>query len=239
MDSIGDRKVLKLALVSVVPASLIAAAAAYAMTNDPGDAAVSEVAPIEVSAPVVTVEKAAERSISRTVSAIGSLTAREEVLVEGQAQVEGTRVDTILAEVGDYVVKGQLMATLDRAVLVARLDQQNAEIAKAEAGIAQAKAEIVEAEASEREAAGALLRASELAKGDIVSPEKLEQRKSAAAVAVARLDAQRQKLEMLKADKLLAEAKQRETGSTFRARRLPHRRAVSLHRNPPRWDRLR
>lgn len=209
MDSIGDRKVLKLALISVVPASLIVAAAAYAMTNDPGDAAASEAASIEVNTPVITVERTAERPISRTVFATGSLTSREDVLVG--VQVEGIRLDAVLVEAGDYVQKDQVMATLDRAVLLARLDQQNAEIAKAEAGIAQAKAEIVEAEASEREAALALSRASELAKGDIVSQEKLEQRKSAAAVAIARLDARQQNLEALKADKLLAQARRRET----------------------------
>jgi HlyD family secretion protein len=198
-------------LVSVVPASLIAAAAAYAMTSNPSDAAGSETEIMEASVPVVTVDQAVERAISRTAFAIGSLTSREDVLVGARVQMEGIWLDAVLVEVGDHVEKGQVMATLDRAVLLARLDQQNAEIAKADAGIAQAKAEIVEAEASEREAALALSRATELAKGDIVSKEKLEQRKSAAAVAVARLDAQRQKLEALKADKLLAEAKQRET----------------------------
>jgi HlyD family secretion protein len=211
MDSVGDRKILKLALVSVVPASLIAAAAAYAMTSNPSDAADSETPFMEVSVPVVTVDQAAERAISQTAFAIGSLTSREDVLVGARVQIEGIWLDAVLVEVGDYVEKGQVMATLDRAVLLVRLDQQNAEIAKADAGIAQAKAEIVEAEASEREAALALLRATELAKGDIVSQEKLEQRKSAATVAIARLDAQRQNLEALKADKLLAEARRRET----------------------------
>lgn len=211
MGSFGDRKILKLALVSVVPASLIAAVAAYALANNPGDAAGSEAALIEVSVPVVTVDQAAERAISRTVFAVGSLVSREDVLVGARVQMEGIWLDTILVEVGEYVEKGQVMATLDRAVLLVRLDQQNAEIAKAEAGIAQAKAGIVEAEASEREAALALARASELAKGDIVSQEKLEQRKSAAAIAIARLDAQQQNLAALKADKLLAEARRRET----------------------------
>lgn len=211
MDSIRNRKVLKLALVSVVPASLIAAAAACAVTNEPGNAAAAETALMEVGVPVVIVEKAAERPISQTVFATGSLIAREEVLAGAQVQSEGIRLNAILVEVGDYVEKGQGMATLDRAVLLARIDQQNAEVTKAEAGIAQAKFEIVEAEASERETALALSRASELAKGEIVTQERLEQRKSAAAVATARLEAQRQNLEVLKAEKLLAEAKRRET----------------------------
>lgn len=208
MDLIGDRRVLKLALFSAVPASLMAAAAIYA-TKAPGDPPGVEVAALDASVPAVTVDKAAERPISRRVFATGSLIAREDVLVG--TQVEGIRLDAILVEIGDTVEKSQIMAKLDRAVLKARLDQQNAEIAKADAGMAQARAAIMEAEASEREAAQALSRALELAKGDIVSQEKLEQRRSAAAVAAARLDAQRQNLEALKADKLLAEAKRGET----------------------------
>jgi RND family efflux transporter MFP subunit len=211
MDSIGDRKVLRLALACAVPASLVAAAATYAMTNAPGDAAAPDAASAEASAPAVLVERAAERAISCTVFATGSLTAREEVLVGVQVQVDGMRLHAVLVEAGDYVQKGQVMATLDRAVLLARLDQQDAEIARANAGIAQAKAAIVEAEASERETAAALLRASELARRDIVSQEKLEQSKAAPAVASARLDAQRQNWEALRADKLLAQAKRRET----------------------------
>jgi HlyD family secretion protein len=211
MHSTGDRKAFKLALACVVPASLIAAAATYAMTEDAGNAPALEAASMVVSVPVVTVEEAAERAISRRVIAMGSLTPREEVLVAAQVPVEGIRLDAVLVEVGNYVHKGQVMATLDRAVLLARLDQQNAEIARADAGIAQAKAAIAEAEASERETAAALLRASELAKRDIVSQEKLEQSKAAAAIGKARLDAQRQNSEALKADKRLAEAKRRET----------------------------
>jgi multidrug efflux pump subunit AcrA (membrane-fusion protein) len=118
MHSTGDRKAFKQALACVVPASLISAAATYAMTEDAGNAPALEAASMVVSVPVVTVEEAAERAISRRVIAMGSLTPREEVLVAAQVPVEGIRLDAVLVEVGNYVHKGQVMATLGQSVEV-------------------------------------------------------------------------------------------------------------------------
>jgi HlyD family secretion protein len=88
------------------------------------------------AAPIATTLARAERhSITETLAVTGSLVAREEIVVG--AEVDGLRIVEILADVGDRVEKGQVLARLDSAMLRTQLAQNTSAIAMAEASFAQ------------------------------------------------------------------------------------------------------
>src|SRR5258706_13313026 len=124
------------------------------------------------AAPVATTLARAERhSITETLAVTGSLAAREEIVVG--AEVDGLRIVELLADIGDRVEQGQVLARLDGAMLRTQLAQNTSTIAKAEASIAQARASIAETQAAEAEAAGALKRTQTLCATGTSSPAQL------------------------------------------------------------------
>src|SRR3984893_16014927 len=124
------------------------------------------------TAPMATTLARAERhSITETLEVTGSLVAREEVVVG--AEVDGLRIVEILADVGDRVEQGQVLARLDATMLRTQLAQTTSMIAMAEASIAQMKASIAEAQATEAEAADALQRTQTLGATGTTSPVQL------------------------------------------------------------------
>ncbi|HXO90505.1 MAG TPA: biotin/lipoyl-binding protein, partial [Stellaceae bacterium] len=99
------------------------------------------------AAPIATTLARAERhSITETLAVTGSLVAREEIVVG--AEFDGLRIVEILADVGDHVEQGQVLARLDGTMLRIQLAQNTSTIAKAEASIAQVKASIAETQAA-------------------------------------------------------------------------------------------
>src|SRR4030081_777462 len=107
------------------------------------------------AAPVATTLARAERhSITETLAVTGSLAAREEIVVG--AGGDGLRIVEILADVGDGVEQGQVLARLDGNMLRIQLAQNTSTIAKAEASIGQVRASIAETQAAEAEAAHGL-----------------------------------------------------------------------------------
>lgn len=84
----------------------------------------------------VKVGRVALRSIGGPVSASGLLVAREEAAIS--PQLSGYRVLRVLADEGEVVRAGQMLAVLDSKLLEARLDQARAALAEAEARAAQA-----------------------------------------------------------------------------------------------------
>ncbi len=58
------------------------------------------------------------------------------------AQIDGLRIVELLADDGDHVTKGQVLARLDRSQLDALVAQNDAALARADAAIAQAKSQI-------------------------------------------------------------------------------------------------
>src|SRR5260370_17010952 len=100
--------------------------------------------------------RAERHSITETLAVTGSLVAREEIVVG--TELDGLRIVDILADVGDRVEQGQVLARLDATMLRIQLAQNTSMIAIAEASIAQMKASIAEAQATEPEAAAALKR---------------------------------------------------------------------------------
>src|SRR5258708_28426028 len=123
------------------------------------------------AAPIATTLARAERhSITETLAVSGSLVAREEIVVG--AEVDGLPIVEILADVGDRVEKGQVLARLDSTMLRTQLAQNTAAIAMTEASIAQMKASIAETKPTEAQAIDALKRAQTLAATATVSPSQ-------------------------------------------------------------------
>jgi len=99
-------------------------------------------APSVTASPVpgtsVTVAEVETSSINRTLNADGTVEAFEMISVG--AQETGLKIDQVLVGEGDFVKKGQLMATLDRSLLEAQLAQGKAGVAEAEARLAELQA---------------------------------------------------------------------------------------------------
>ncbi len=161
-----------------------------------------------VAAPAITVVRATAAPIAQRASVTGTLTPRETVSVG--ADVEGLRVEALLADEGDRVEAGQVLARLATDTIEVNLARSDSQIARAEAGIAQAQAQVAEAESAAVEAEAALKRTQALSGKGIVGQEILDQRVSGAAATRARLVSARQGIALAEADKAAAQAERRE-----------------------------
>ena len=165
-------------------------------------------APHADRAPLVTTTTATRGEMVETVQVTGTLVAREEIVVA--PQIEGLRIVEILAEEGDRVAKGQVLARLSRETLDAQAAQSSAQLARADAGIAQARAALAQAQAALAASAPALDRAKTLAKTGAGTDAMLEARAADQAANVARLDAARQGLASAQAERKALEAAREE-----------------------------
>jgi len=170
-----------------------------------GEAAVKPAEPI---IPAVTVVKAKASAVTESVIVSGTFMPREEIMVA--AEVDGLSIAEILAEEGDKVEKGQVLARLNKATLKAQLAQNAAQIARSEAATAQAQSQIAEAEALVASSTKARARASKLAKSGYGSEATLEQAVSASELAAARVATAKKFVEASKAEKAVAEAQRAE-----------------------------
>jgi RND family efflux transporter MFP subunit len=206
---VSEKKDITMARASA-PARILAIFLAGASPWWPVAAAQAQAqAPAVPRAPSVTVATAETGTLAETVVLTGTLVARNEVMVA--PEVEGLRIVEILAEEGDRVARGQVLARLTRDTVEAQLAQSQASVARADAAIAQARSQIVEAQATRTQAESQLSRARQLRSGGNTSAQALEDREAEARVAAARLAAAEQALRLAQADKTLAEAQLRET----------------------------
>jgi RND family efflux transporter MFP subunit len=159
-------------------------------------------------APSVTVSRVTMNDFVETAVVSGSLSPREEILVS--PEIEGLRVLELLADEGDRVKKGQVLARLVSEQIDAQLAQNQANLARSNAAIAQAQSQIVQAEAQAKEAAAQLQRAEPLKKSGYLSGSTYDQRESAAHTTAAQLIAARDGLTAAKAEKAQVEAQGRE-----------------------------
>lgn len=194
------RFVLLLPFLALSLAGAAADPARAASPNSPGGA--------DPRPPAVSVVRVARGALTERAVLTGTLVPREEVVVS--PQVEGLAVTEILAEEGDRVTQGQVLARLARDTVDTALAQNAAQTARAEAAIAQARASIAEAQAARTQADLAFARSRELVRGGSVSREAYEARDAAARVAAARAEAADQALHVAQADRALAEAQRRE-----------------------------
>lgn len=164
--------------------------------------------PAESRPATVTVAAAGFGPIAEQVGLTGTLVPREEVLVS--PQISDLAITEILAEEGDTVVAGQVLARLSRDQLDATVAQNAASVARAEAAIAQARAGVLEANATKTQSDLALGRTRDLVGHGNASRETLEARDAAAQTAAARLDAAQNLLRAAAADLAMASAQRRE-----------------------------
>ena len=181
--------------------SLVAAPAAYAEQAKPAQ-------PAQQTGPAITVTTAKRGEIVQSVVVSGTMVARDEVLV--MPEVDGFVVTELLAEEGDRVAAGQVLARLSRTTLEVQKSQNAAQIARAEAAVAQARAQIAEAEANLVQANNAFDRTKTLRESGNASLETFDQRSAAARSAQARLNSMHQALSITSADLALAQAQGRD-----------------------------
>jgi HlyD family secretion protein len=160
------------------------------------------------SAPAVSVVKSVTSDFIDTVLVNGSVVARDEILVG--AEVEGLRVIEVLADEGDRVKKGQVLARLTADTLAAQAAQNDASLARALAGIAQARSNITSAEAKREEAQNAYNRGKPLRGSGYLSESVQDQREAAAKTADAQLASSKDGLRLAEADKNLVDAQRKE-----------------------------
>ncbi|MEQ1694314.1 MAG: efflux RND transporter periplasmic adaptor subunit [Hyphomicrobiaceae bacterium] len=177
-------------------------------STQPATQAQSSTAPTNATAPAVSVIKVTAADFVETVLITGSVVARDEILIA--PEVEGLRVLELLADEGDAVTKGQVLARLSNDALQAQLAQNEANLARSDAAIAVARSTIVQAEATDKEAANAFERAKPLKQSGYVSGATYDQREAAASMAQSKLVAARDGLTSAMADKAALEAQRRE-----------------------------
>jgi HlyD family secretion protein len=139
--------------------------------------------PLAPAALTVAVTTPQMVTLPRSLAAQGSVSARDELVIGADAN--GVRLTTLLADTGDTVRRGQLLARGDDAQLRAQLAQQHALVRQAEVELAQAEAN--------------LERAERVQDSGIYSVEAVQTRRTAAQAAAAKLalaQAQRAELEV-------------------------------------------
>ncbi|WP_175525608.1 efflux RND transporter periplasmic adaptor subunit [Bosea sp. OK403] len=164
--------------------------------------------PAPGAGPSVTITKAKTSEIVQSVVVSGSMIARDEVLVS--PELDGVQVVELVAEEGDKVAAGQVLARLSRVTLEVQKAQNDAQIARAEAAIAQSNAQIVEAQANLVAANNNFDRTKALRSTGNVSNETYDQRDAAARAGEAKLNSSRQALAISTADLALAKAQGRD-----------------------------
>lgn len=189
----------------LLPLVALACAPAVAFAQAPASAATSQQPP---SGPAITVTSAKRDEIVQSVVVSGSMIARDEVLVA--PEIDGFVITELLAEEGDRVSAGQVLARLSRTTLEVQRAQNDAQTAKAEAAIDQAKAQIVEAEANLVQANNAFDRTKALRDSGNASLETFDQRAAVARGSQARLNSAKQALAMAQADLALSQAQGRD-----------------------------
>jgi len=176
-----------------------------------GAARAAEAVPSEASGPhppSVTVVEAVAGSLTERVIVTGDLVPKDEILVT--PQVDGLATIEILAEEGDRVAMGEVLARLSRDTIEVAVAQADAQIARAKAAIAQARTQIVQSQATLKQAQNSFERAERLRKTGTASVETYETREAEALVAQAQAAAAEEQLALAEADLALAEAQKRE-----------------------------
>lgn len=156
------------------------------------------------SAPAITVTPVTRRVLRDTAIVTGMIGPVEQVQVA--PQVEGQQIEALLAEVGDSVQAGQVLARLSTASLTLQKTQLAASLAAARAAIAQSEAQMLEAQAAADEANRAAERTLKLKDQGSASQVALDKANAAAVSGNARAAIAVQALESTKANLALVEA---------------------------------
>lgn len=190
---------LSISVLALTPAALTPPVLAQ-------EAAASEPAPEAAppALPAINVTETAPRALTDRVIATGLITPVEEVQV--QPLIEGQPIESLLADVGDSVTEGQVLAVLSKTALELQKSQALASLASARATIAQAEAQLVEAEASAADAARTAERTAKLKDQGTATQAAADTANANAVAATARVTVARQSLEAARAQMALYEA---------------------------------
>jgi len=150
------------------------------------------------------------RDLSSKVLATGEVNAQVGAKVKVGARVSG-KVEELLANIGDRVEEGQVIARIEQDDLQAVVDRRNAELRQAKARLStvknvgpkkidRARAEVERYKATLRQAEKHLERQERLIKKDFTSEEALDRAKEQAEVAQAQLAAAKEALELTKTE---------------------------------------
>ncbi len=187
---------MRLTIAPVLPLALLSGLALLAPPQGArAETALPDPAATETGAavlPAITVSPVARRVLRDRVIASGLIGPVEEVRV--QPLTEGQPIEALLADVGDRVAAGQVLARLSPSTLQLQRSQLDASLAQAVANIAQGEAQLVEATASADEAKRVSDRNAALKDQNIVSQAVADQAQAAYAAAAARATAARQAL---------------------------------------------
>jgi HlyD family secretion protein len=159
-------------------------------------------------AAAVTVAPAVRGEIVETALVVGTLVARNEVLVG--PEIEGLRIVEILAEEGDRVERGAVLVRLSRETLDAQAAQLDAELARVDAAIAQARSQISQADANFSFAETDLSRSQSLLRSGSSTQAVVDQKQTAWRAAQAQLQAARDSERAAQAQRKAVEAQRRE-----------------------------
>ena len=162
----------------------------------------------ETRPPSVTIVAADRATLVETVTVTGTLVAREEILVS--PQIENLAITEILAEEGDDVKIGQVLARLAHDAIDASVAQNAAQIARADAAVSQSQSQIIENEANRRQAEAAFSRTKELVNSGVASRETYDTRDAAARITSSRVITAQNALLAARADLALAQAQRQE-----------------------------
>ncbi len=198
---------LREALLSGLALFFLATQSLDAMAEEAAAAALSKLAQ-KAKPPAVTVTEAKRISFVDNVLVTGSLAPREEILVG--PEIDGYRLTELLAEEGDRVTKGQVLARLSREILEAQLAQNSASLAKTQAAMDQVRSQIVESEATLRQVEDAFNRVKPLRETGVASQATFDERDAAFRTARARLAAQKEGLKLAEAEQLFMRAQRQE-----------------------------
>lgn len=172
---------------------------------------VAQEAPAPVASPVaapvlpaINVTEVAPRPLTDRIIATGLIAPVEEVQV--QPLIEGQPIEALLADVGERVEEGQVLAVLSKTTLTLQQSQSTAALASARATVAQAEAQLVEAEASAADAQRAAERAARLKEQGAATQAAADTAGANAVAATARVTVARQSLEAARAQVALYEA---------------------------------
>lgn len=154
--------------------------------------------------PAITVSSVGTRVLRDRVMASGLVGAVEKVNVS--PLIEGQPIETLLADVGDVVQAGQVLARLSDSSLTLQKSQFMASRSAALASVAQAEAQVLEAVTAADEAGRVSARLELLRAQGTVSQAQADQAQANATAARARATAARQMIEAARAQVSLVEA---------------------------------
>ena len=154
--------------------------------------------------PAITVSAVETRHLRDVVLASGLVAPQETIQVA--PLIEGQPIEALLADVGDKVAAGQVLARLSTSTLDLQKAQLAASLAAAKAQIAQAQAQVIAANSSAAEAQRTSDRTSKLKAQGSASQAAADTALAGAVSAQAQVSVATQSLEAAKAQQTLVEA---------------------------------